>query len=348
MSCICECGCKKDIELYSIRSGRATSCGCYQTPGQVTDWIGKKFGNWTIIEDGGYRHYTSSLGKKSRHKMALCQCKCGSQHRVLIANLLKGNSVSCGCINKLDLMGMVGRRFGKIVVIGQGDTIIRRYGGMPRKVRTVQCECDCGVIKDLSAKAVLVGDYKSCGCVHYNRRQLNVPSGKKRCSMCGKIYDISEFRLLSFKNNGRIGSRIARCNNCDSKYRHSRHIRSQYHRSHLWYKYGLTPLDYSKIGNKQSWRCAICNHKILDCKKLWENTCHNYGGGFDKKSRVSMAHIDHEHINGKTGKEHVRGMLCHSCNIGLGGFKDSIQNLESAIKYLKAYDSRKTQETKPD
>ena len=37
--------------------------------------------------------------------------------------------------------------------------------------------------------------------------------------------------------------------------------------------------------------------------------------------------LDHE-----TGR--VRGLLCHHCNKALGGFKDSVEILTKAIKYL--------------
>jgi hypothetical protein len=33
----------------------------------------------------------------------------------------------------------------------------------------------------------------------------------------------------------------------------------------------------------------------------------------------------------------VRGILCTSCNVSLGRFKDSVEVLESAIRYLKAH-----------
>ena len=39
--------------------------------------------------------------------------------------------------------------------------------------------------------------------------------------------------------------------------------------------------------------------------------------------------MDHNHETGK-----FRGMICHHCNRGLGNFKDNINTLQAAIKYL--------------
>ena len=69
-------------------------------------------------------------------------------------------------------------------------------------------------------------------------------------------------------------------------------------------KYGLRTEQYDSMQKKQDEKCAIC---------------------FMAKPLV----VDHCH---KTGK--VRGLLCHTCNLGLGGFYDNPKIMESAITYL--------------
>ena len=69
--------------------------------------------------------------------------------------------------------------------------------------------------------------------------------------------------------------------------------------------YGITPERYAELLEKQGNKCAICRT--------------------DKK----RFHIDHCH---KTGR--VRGILCTSCNMGIGLLKDDQGLLKEAIKYL--------------
>ncbi len=69
----------------------------------------------------------------------------------------------------------------------------------------------------------------------------------------------------------------------------------------------MTYQEFKKLLKKQGGKCAICRM-------------------FEKKRRMS---VDHCH---KTGK--VRGLLCRTCNIGLGQFKDNPELLKKAIKYL--------------
>lgn len=73
---------------------------------------------------------------------------------------------------------------------------------------------------------------------------------------------------------------------------------------------GLTPEQHAKMFKKQKGKCAICRTPPA---------------GEWRKS----LHIDHCH---KTGK--IRGLLCGTCNMALGQFKDSPKLLEAAKKYL--------------
>jgi hypothetical protein len=83
--------------------------------------------------------------------------------------------------------------------------------------------------------------------------------------------------------------------------------------SKLKHRYGITLLEKEQLIQSQNNCCAIC------------------------KTTLSMnknAHLDHSHNSGL-----VRGVLCQPCNIGLGGFKDNVEFLKNAIKYLEKYDN---------
>lgn len=73
-------------------------------------------------------------------------------------------------------------------------------------------------------------------------------------------------------------------------------------------RYGISVADYKAMERKQGGKCAIC------------------GDPLDKVT----TRIDHDHETGE-----VRGLLCASCNTGIGLLKDSIDVLESAKRYLK-------------
>lgn len=70
--------------------------------------------------------------------------------------------------------------------------------------------------------------------------------------------------------------------------------------------YGLGGVELDTMLEEQSGKCPICG-KLL-----------------------RPYFIDHDH---KTGK--VRGLLCPSCNTGLGFFADSIERLLAAVVYLR-------------
>ena len=79
------------------------------------------------------------------------------------------------------------------------------------------------------------------------------------------------------------------------------------HRSKLK-AYGLTPEEYRTLLERQGGACAIC--------------------GDDAPRRTF--HLDHDHETGR-----VRGILCNSCNRGIGLLKDDVAVLRSAVAYLE-------------
>lgn len=76
--------------------------------------------------------------------------------------------------------------------------------------------------------------------------------------------------------------------------------------------YGLSKDEYDKMVLKQNGKCYICKKK---------QPLHINNGELN---------IDHDH---KTGK--VRGLLCNSCNTGLGQFRDDRAALKRALRYLE-------------
>ena len=79
-------------------------------------------------------------------------------------------------------------------------------------------------------------------------------------------------------------------------------------------KYGISLEEYTTILESQNGGCAICGRS--------QNIDSEFG-----------LHVDHDHDTGK-----VRGILCSSCNLGLGKFAHECDRLKNAIAYLEAHD----------
>ena len=75
----------------------------------------------------------------------------------------------------------------------------------------------------------------------------------------------------------------------------------------------LPKREYRLLLEKQNSCCAICGINVNELSKELS--------------------VDHNHETHK-----VRGLLCNSCNVGLGHFKDNTTHLAMAIEYLIASD----------
>ena len=137
----------------------------------------------------------------------------------------------------------------------------------------------------------------------------------KTCTKCKKTKPKSKFyKDRRYESEDRF---LAKCKTCLEEYdaawkkRNPEKYKETLMKSRLRRTYGLTLGGYEGLLCKQGGGCAICGSK-------------NHGGNGGR------FHIDHDHNTGAN-----RGLLCSSCNTGIGLFRDDPKILASAIRYLK-------------
>lgn len=146
----------------------------------------------------------------------------------------------------------------------------------------------------------------------HQRKDLNF-FGKNSSSGDGKQYRCKEcinalhkeqywLDLPKHRARSRKKSRVSRLSNPE-KHRANNASRD---RKRL---YGISTEIFQHMLKDQDGMCKICG------------TQEPGGNGW---------HVDHNHYTGI-----VRGVLCGRCNMGLGLFGDSIENLQKAIVYLR-------------
>ena len=152
------------------------------------------------------------------------------------------------------------------------------------------------------------------------RDQLVNQLSKQKCKICNK-----EYKPRAQNNKG-----ICNDFNCrydykiqTNKIRKQKKPKSKDNHRYLLKSFNLTVEEYEAMEEYQDHSCKICNkHKSLNAK--------------DKNGIPKRLFIDHDHETMQ-----IRGLLCHFCNMALGGFKDNIESLENAIRYLKGSKSSK-------
>lgn len=162
--------------------------------------------------------------------------------------------------------------------------------------------------------------------------------GKKKCSKCGEIKDLAQFRVRPYHKEMR-DSWCNPCHNADrrgrwkkypgrySKVRSANYYANQqknierarsYREAHMqgrkarerFRMYGITDSQYTDLITLQKGRCAVC-------------------GSYNPRGKHRSWCVDHNH---KTGE--VRGLLCTPCNVMLGQCGDNPTVLAAGIRYL--------------
>jgi hypothetical protein len=120
----------------------------------------------------------------------------------------------------------------------------------------------------------------------------------RHCGGCDSSKSLKYF----YKDKNRPLGKSYLCKPCSRAKKRNNEIRRDY---------GITELQYQELLIKQDNKCAIC--------------CTSNPG-----TRVKRFSIDHSHATNE-----VRGLLCNSCNNGLGRFHDDPDLLHKASIYLR-------------
>ena len=135
------------------------------------------------------------------------------------------------------------------------------------------------------------------------------------CRKCNEERTIDFYG--KYRNRGKEFRRKL-CNPCRSQERSKQYYASSElkerayqssRKSLLKNRYGITEIKYEEMLKSQHGRCGIC-----------------------KKESSKKLNIDHNH---KTNV--VRGLLCWDCNIALGKFKDNLNIIKNAVKYMEEH-----------
>jgi Recombination endonuclease VII len=146
---------------------------------------------------------------------------------------------------------------------------------------------------------------------------------EKRCLRCGITKQAGDF-YAAMTTRDRLQSSCKRCDVERNAIWQKRNPEKCRIKSNRWaYKKQYTQVQISSedrqtLFNKQEGKCAICgrSEQQLHCRLAVEH-CHN------------------------TNK--IRGLLCGSCNRGLGLFQDNPDRLQKAAIYLKDTSKHKPQ-----
>lgn len=141
----------------------------------------------------------------------------------------------------------------------------------------------------------------------------------KQCTKCLSVKTLEHFTKRGdypdrYRSQCKECTRSSNNNRYHTKYAGPSHRKRGY-KHVLKNKYGLTPQEFSSLLESQESECLICSSKLEDMFKHTEG---------------KRAVVDHCHDTGK-----VRGILCGTCNTGIGNLQDSTKLLEKAIEYLK-------------
>lgn len=161
--CKCVCGTVRSVGTRQLINHKTNSCGCLHSNLQ-RNLIGKRFGDWVVIDKADYIQRSSR-----RWKAWKCECVCGTIRAVSEQSLISGKSTSCGCKrtasikSKKRYQDLSGNHYGYWTVLQHLPNTRSLNGEI---VQNWLCKCVCGTVKSVSRTNLLSGRSISCGCMN--------------------------------------------------------------------------------------------------------------------------------------------------------------------------------------
>jgi len=176
---------------------------------------------------------------------------------------------------------------------------------------------------------------------------------KKYCYTCFEEKNICEFTKCHSNLDGHRG-KCKTCSNAEANKRNRTRINTNYHKKDLHcfscqttksvMEFSLKGLirkktickkcfneNYKKVNKRVSVKCNITHEEFQSLLRYQNGVCAicKNPETLNRSGALNRLSVDHCHYNG-----YIRGLLCHSCNVGLGHFRDDPLLLSEAIKYL--------------
>ena len=138
--------------------------------------------------------------------------------------------------------------------------------------------------------------------------KMTIPTGMKPCANCLDVKTLDAFGSHANFPDGKQSW----CKACVGK----DHKDNGRKRRFKW-MYDLTVEEYDEMLERQNFGCAIC-------------------GTTEPGGKDNVFNVDHDHSMGFV-REAVRGLLCTTCNTGIGLFVDDPDHLDKAANYLRSF-----------
>lgn len=215
---------------------------------------GQKFNRLKVID------FNEEISKERRRSFWNCLCDCGNKTIVQSTPLQRGDTKSCGCLQRecgfKKRLNLKGQKYNRLTAI--------EFSYIKNKKTFWKCICDCGNEIIISLGELRSGNTKSCGCLRIELDKIPkyfLPNGEasfnqlynnyqKRAQKSNFIFTLNkqQFKLLTSSN----------CKYCDSEPKQKLGL----NRIHGHYIYnGIDRIENNKgytIENSVSC-CKICN-----------------------------------------------------------------------------------------